>query len=78
MEHIQLSGSEVMGLMDSSYRLAPNADSLRTLLPDRLRHSFFQYVHTITCPREKVKCFRYKNEMFFVGNYCAMWQILFF
>jgi hypothetical protein len=32
-----------MGLMDRSYRLAPTDDSLKTLMPDRLRHSLFSY-----------------------------------
>jgi hypothetical protein len=46
-----------MGLMASGCRLSPTDDSLKTLLPDRLRRSLFYIVNTLPCPRQKVNCF---------------------
>jgi hypothetical protein len=50
-----------MGLMAPSCRFSPSTDSLKACLPDRLRHSLFHFVHSLPCPREKVKCFSVKE-----------------
>ncbi len=54
----RFSGSEVMGLMAISCRLAPTDDSLKPRVPDRLRHSlsYWQYcIMSVT-----------KSQMFFL------------
>ena len=33
-------------------------------LPDRLRHSLFRIADTLSCPRQKVKCFSAKDSLF--------------
>ena len=53
MQGTQYSGSEVMGLMAVGYRLAPGADSLKTCLPDRLRHSCFLIMSILYHVREE-------------------------
>ena len=65
MKHIQLSGSEVMGLVAAGYRLAPSGDSLKTCRPDRLRHSLLHISDTLPCTQQKVKCFSPEDENIF-------------
>ena len=45
-----------MGLVATIYQLAPTADSLKSSLPDRLRHSFFYIDDILACLCLKVKC----------------------
>ena len=57
LENLQRFGSEVMGLVAESCRFAPNTDSLKVSLPDRLRHSLFLYCGYYTMSTGKSQMF---------------------